>query len=69
MKLIALDFVDGGLILMIFKFLFELGIVVQKDVQALCHRDLLMEISELEQLEAEGVNSPDLAFDFVVSVP
>ena len=54
---------------MIFKFLFELGIVVQKDVQVLCQRDLLMEISELEQPEAEGVNSPDLAFEFVVSVP
>lgn len=69
MKLIALDFVDGDLILMILKFLFELGIVVQKDTQVLCHRDLLMEISELEQPKAEGVNSPDLAFDFVVSVP
>jgi hypothetical protein len=69
MKLIALDFVDGGLILMIFKFLLELGIVVLKDVQVLFHRDLLMEISELEEPEAEGVNSPDLAFDFVVSVP
>jgi hypothetical protein len=69
MKLIALDFVDGGLILMIFKFLLELGIVVLKDAQVLCHRDLLMEISELEEPEAEGVNSPDLTFDFVVSVP
>jgi len=54
---------------MIFKFLFELGAEVLKDVQVIFHRDQLMEISELEQPEAESVNCPNLAFDLIFSFP